>query len=195
MGNCCNSDAHKQQKRTTLITTFIINCVMFLLQFTAGIIANSTALKADALDMFGDACTYAISLYALNRGDIWLKRAAYFKGGIIAFFGIVLFIEAIIKIFHPTIAHAGIMSIFAILGLIANSACLFLLTRHRDSDINMRSTWICARNDIIGNISVLIAAALVAVLHASWPDSVIGGLMALWLLYSAYQVIQETRAA
>lgn len=193
MGDCCDVSNQLHQKKNVLIAVLIINAVMFFSQFSAALVGHSTSLLADSFDMLGDAFAYAVSLYAVNKGGAWLARAAFIKGVIIAIFGVGIIFEAVIKtVFTEAYPHVTIMSVFGILGLIANGVCLYLLTRHRNQDINMRSTWICARNDIIGNVAVLITAGLVFVLNSRWPDIIIGCLLAIVLLRSAYQIIRDS---
>ena len=111
------------------------------------------------------------------------------------FFGLMIFIEAGIKVFYTdVIPHSGIMAVFSILGLLANGVCLYLLTHQRNADINMSSTWICARNDIIGNVSVLFTAGLVFMFHSRWPDIVVGLGLALVILISAKGVLRSAIA-
>lgn len=191
MDSCYMQDCNQQQKRNILIVVLIINTIMFLVQFCAAWFAHSTSLLADSLDMLGDALTYILSLYAASRGQQWLARAAMFKGIIIIIFAGVVLFEAIYKIyFFITIPHVGIMSLFSVLGLIANFICFYLLTKQRHQDVNMHSTWICARNDMMVNLSVLLTAGFVTLTHSRWPDIVVGLIIGGLLLLSALKIIR-----
>ncbi len=195
MSDCCNIESQTHHKRSVLITVLVINSLMFGLQFSAGWFAHSTALLADAMDMLGDALAYAFSLYALARGARWLAKASLFKGVLISLFGIIILIEAIYKSHYGSMPQPHLMTVFAFVGLCANAICVYLLVKFKNADINMRSTFICARNDIIGNFSVLLAAMLVAIFHSPWPDLIIGVLLALWLLNSAAGVLKQSYQA
>src|SRR3989338_10600378 len=132
MGDCCNHEHQVSQEKNVLWAVLFINFILFFIQVTTGIIAHSTSLIADSADMLGDAIAYGISLYAATRRQRWLAKAALIKGCIIGFFGIAVLFEAVFKIaFTDVVPHACIISIFSALGLIANSTCFYLLTRHR----------------------------------------------------------------
>ena len=191
MGDCCKIDPENLQKKRVLIWVLIINSIVFFAQFTAAVIAHSSSLLADSLDMLGDAITYAVSLYAAGRGGRWLAKAALLKGFIIAFFSLIIYADVIYKLVYSSILpKAGLMTVFSIVGLISNGICLYLLTSHRTKDINMYSTWICARNDIIANISVLVTAGLTVLTLSRWPDIVIGTGLATVLFYSAIMILK-----
>lgn len=191
MGNCCKIDPEILQKKRVLVWVLIINTVVFFAQFSAAIIAHSSSLLADSLDMLGDAITYGVSLYAATRGDRWLAKAALLKGCIITIFSLIIYMEVIYKLLYlQALPKAGLMTIFSIVGLLFNGICLYLLTHHRDKDINMYSTWVCARNDIIGNISVLITAGLTVLTLSRWPDIIVGAGLASVLLYSSIKILK-----
>jgi Co/Zn/Cd efflux system component len=142
---------------------------MFATEFSAGLVAGSTALLADSLDMLADAIIYAIGLFALGRAAHWRARAALTSGMFQLALGAGIAIEAIVKIFAHGLPDVATMGLFGVLALVANTICFVLLTRFRDGDINLRATWICSRNDMIGNVGVLIAAGLVL-----WLESGLG---------------------
>lgn len=192
MSDCCSPAQLKTQKKKTILTVLILNAVMFFAQFSAAIFAHSTALLADSLDMLGDALTYSVSYYAINKNSHWLAGAALFKGIIIMIFSLGVFTEAIIKTFYSSaFPNVTIMIIFSIAGLLVNGSCFYLLTRYRHTDINMRSTWLCARNDMLGNVAVLLTTAFVYLLHSHWPDVIIGVIFAFILFKSALSIIKE----
>ena len=173
MAGCdsCSSDkieaATKQQKRV-LILVLLINAVMFVVEFIAGMLSHSTALMADSLDMLADALVYALGLFALGRATHWKSRAALTSG-----------------IFQM---------IFGLLALIANTISFLLLMAYRDGDINMRATWVCTRNDMINNVGVLIAAGLVYWFSSPLPDIIIGLIIAIIVMHSAWGVIREAKS-
>lgn len=191
MGDCCKVDAEIPQKKQVLIWVLMINTIIFFVQFTAAIVAHSSSLLADSLDMLGDAITYSVSLYAATHGGRWLAKAALLKGIIIAVFSLVIYIEVIYKLLYlQTLSNVGLMTIFSIVGLLFNGLCLYLLTHHRNKDINMYSTWVCARNDILGNISVLMTAGLTMLTLSRWPDIIVGAGLASVLFYSSIKILK-----
>lgn len=164
---------------------------MFVVEIMAGILAGSTALLADSLDMLGDTLVYCFSLYVIARSDAWKAGSALAKGVIMAAFGLFVLAQGAYKFLHPAVPHFETIGVVGLLALAANSACLFLLWRHRGEDVNMRSVWLCSRNDIIANISVLFAAAGVWVTHTQWPDLLVGLGIAVLFLRSAYHVFKD----
>lgn len=182
--------AHADVRRV-LVLVLVINLAMFFIELTAGVIARSTSLMADSVDMLGDAFVYALSLYALERGPRWRAGAALAKGAIIAVFGVSVAVEVLAKLALGVTPQANVMVAFGALALAANLTCLALLYRHRDRDVNMSSTFECSRNDVIANTGVLVAAAGVHVLHAGWPDIVVGAVIAVLFFRSAIKVLRE----
>jgi Co/Zn/Cd efflux system component len=172
-----------------------INAVMFLAESAAGLLAHSTALFADSIDMLGDALVYGFSLYVIGRGLAWQARAALLKGIIMAAFGVGVLVQVALKIAQGLTPTVEVMGAVGVLAFVANLACLTLLWRRRGDDINMRSAWICSRNDVIGNAAVLVAAGAVAVTGSPWPDIVIGLLVASVFGRAAVQVIRDASRA
>lgn len=183
--------ARQADQRRVLVIVFVINAVMFVVGFGAGIVAGSTALMADATDMLGDALVYAVSLYALARSDRWKAGAALFKGLFILALGVGVAINVAVKIQSGVPPSSMLMLVFGGLALVANLVCLRLLWRFRAQDVNMASTFECSRNDVISNVGVLVAALLVAWLASPWPDIVIGSAMAVLFLRSALRVTSQ----
>lgn len=197
MDHCCENKATelvllRGRQASVLKIVLIINLVMFVVEFTSGLRAQSTALMADSLDMLGDAIVYGFSLYVLHRSMRWRAIAAFLKGIIIVLFGVSVLVEATFKIFGSGIPISETMGIVGFVALVANASCLFLLYRHREDDINMRSTWICSRNDIISNLGVLMAAGFVALTGSKWPDIIIGFVIAVLFLRSAWPILVES---
>jgi cation diffusion facilitator family transporter len=183
------------RQRRVLRVVLCINAAMFLVEFGAGLLADSTALLADSVDMLGDALVYGFSLYVVSRSSVWQARAALLKGTVMVIFGLGVFGEAVLKIVRGIVPAASLMGSIAFLALAANVVCLFLLWRHRGDDINMRSTWLCSRNDVMANAGVLIAAGVVALTGSPWPDIAVGLLIATMFVTSATKVLRESRRA
>ncbi len=195
MDDCCEVREIPREQRRTLQIVLLINVVMFVTESVAGVLAHSTALFADSLDMLGDAVVYGFSLYVIGRGIAWQARAALLKGLIMAAFGIGLLVQVAFKIASGVTPTVEVMGVVGTLAFAANLGCLALLWRRRGDDINMRSAWICSRNDVIGNAAVLIAAGAVAVTRSPWPDLVIGLLVASVFGRSAVQVVRDASRA
>lgn len=196
--DCCSKKGdtiaelgRKAEQRRVLIIVMVINFVMFVAEFGGGLIAGSSALMADSVDMFGDALVYALSLYALSRGSRWEAGAALTKGGIILVFGIAVLVEISNKLVNGMPPSSTLMLVLGSLALAANLTCLALLWRFRKLNVNMSSTFECSRNDVASNVGVLIAAGLVALTGTAWPDIVVGGIIALIFLRSAWRVFAE----
>lgn len=197
MDSCCEDKAGelaqlRASQSRVLYIALAINAVMFFVEFTAGWIAGSTALLGDSLDMFGDASVYALTLFVLDRSRRARAGAALIKGGFMLLFGVVVVSDAVRKLLIQEVPDAQWMGVIGVLALIANGICFVLLYRHRADDLNMRSTWLCSRNDLVANSSVIIAAGLVALTNTLWPDIIVGVAIAALFLHSAWQVIRES---
>jgi cation diffusion facilitator family transporter len=197
MDACCEQKAEelialRGEHKKVLTVVLVVNAVLFVVEAAAGLLANSTALLADSLDMLGDALVYGFSLYVLWRTAAWKARAAFLKGAIMALFGVGVLLEVIYKTISGIVPSAETMGIVGALVLLGNGVCFLLLFRHRSDDLNMRSTWLCSRNDIVANLSVLAAAAGVKLFDANWPDTLVGAAIAALFLKSAFTVLRES---
>lgn len=194
MKDCCEvmTDVAVEQRRVLQIVLWI-NMVMFVVECGAGLLAESTALLADSVDMLGDAIVYGFSLYVVSRGSVWQARAALLKGMVMAAFGVGVLLEAALKVVRGSVPAADLMGGIGLLALAANLGCLVLLRRRRADDINMRSAWVCSRNDVLANGGVLLAAAAVFVTGSPWPDIAVGLLIAAMFATSALGVVREAR--
>jgi len=196
MADCCNDkaceiDALRSRQSSTLKIVLVINAVMFIVELVAGLLGNSVSLVADSLDMLGDALVYAFSLYVVARSPAMKAKAALLKGAIMAAFGLFVLGQVIYRIVFPQLPVFEAIGAIGLLALAANSTCFFLLWRHRADDINMSSVWLCSRNDIIANVSVLLAALGVWLTHSGWPDIMVGLALAVLFLRSALFVLRE----
>ncbi|MBI2961055.1 MAG: cation transporter, partial [Betaproteobacteria bacterium] len=159
----------------------------------SGLLAGSVALLADSLDMLGDALVYGFSLYAVARGALWKARAAVAKAAAMGVFGAFVLGEILYKLAFPQLPTFETMGAVGTLALAANTLCLALLWRHRAEDINMRSVWLCSRNDLLANTLVLLAALAVWILGSPWPDIAAGAVICAVFLRSAFAVGREAR--
>lgn len=194
--DCCQGksnalDQLQRKQRHVLWIVLAINAVMFGVEFTAGLRAASLSLTGDSLDMLGDALVYGSSLYVLGRGAQAQAKSALFKGGIMFLTAIAVFARAVYQLATQTVPVVNIMSSIGLLVLAANLICLLLLTRHKDDNINMSSVWLCSRNDIIANCSVLVAAGLVWWSGSFIPDFLVGLLITVVFAKSASKVLSQ----
>lgn len=192
-GKACAIDLLRKRQTATLRAVLIVNAAMFGVEFVAGLLVGSVALLADSLDMLGDALVYGFSLYVVARGDIWKARAAAAKAAVMALFGAFVLGEVLFKLAYPQAPASEAMGAVGVLALIANASCFALLWRHRAEDINMRSVWLCSRNDLLANALVLAAALAVWGLGSAWPDTAAGALICVLFLRSALVVAREAR--
>lgn len=197
MSDCCDNDAAvnliRGRQAGTLKSVLAINVVMFIVMVAAALYSMSSSLLADALDNLGDALTYGLSLYAVSRGPATKARVALFKGGLIFLAACGVAGQIVYKLFVPTVPVFEVMGLFAVLGLAANLVCLRLLTRHRHDDVNMSSVWECSRNDVVSNVSVLLAAGAVWLTAAGWPDLLVALFLVAFLMRSALKVLSSAR--
>jgi cation diffusion facilitator family transporter len=195
--NSCVSDtpnnAISPGWRRALWIALIVNALMFAVELYAGAAADSHALKADALDFFGDAANYAISLLVAGLALAWRARAALLKGGTLVVLGAYVLGSAIWAALHGSSPEPQTMGIIGTLALVANLGVAILLFRFRSGDANMRSVWICSRNDAIGNIAVVAAAAGVFGTGTAYPDLIVAAILATLGLSGGWQIIRQAR--
>lgn len=177
--------------KRALWAVIAINGVMFGVEITAGALAGSQALQADALDFLGDTATYAISLFVIGMPLRTRATAALFKGLSLGAMGLWVFGSTLYQTLILGVPQAEVMGIVGFLALLANVGSVLLLLRYRDGDANVRSVWLCSRNDALGNIAVMCAAAGVWVSGTAWPDLIVAGLMAGLFLWSSFQIVRQ----
>lgn len=198
MSGCCDSacslDRLRERQRGTLQVVLLVNALMFFVIVVAALYAESSALLSDSLDNLGDALTYGLSIYAVSQGRAAKARVALFKGGLIFLAACAVAVQIVGKLLVPSVPTFEVMGLFSLLGLAANSLCLFLLWRHRHEDVNMSSVWECSRNDIASNLSVFVAAAAVWLTGSAWPDIAVASCLVLLLMRSAFRVLASARA-
>jgi Co/Zn/Cd efflux system component len=165
---------------------------MFAVEVAAGLMAGSASLQADALDFLGDAANYAISLLVVGMALRYRASAALAKGATMGVFGLWVIATVIWHAMHGTLPSALTMGAVGLAALAANAASFGLLWAYRNGDANMRSAWICTRNDVLGNLAVLLAAAGVFGTGTGWPDVIVAGIMAALALQGATTVIRQS---
>ena len=191
-GHCHHHDAPTTTRlRRVLIVVLIVNAAMFGVEIFAGIAAQSVSLQADALDFLGDAATYGITLFVLTMSLRWRAGTALLKGVSMGLFGIFVLGMAVWHAVNGTLPGFEVMGSIGFAALTANVFCALLLMRFREGDSNMRSVWLCSRNDAISNVAVMIAAAGVFASDTGWPDIAVAVVMAGLALTASWQVIRH----
>lgn len=195
---CCNSDdcpssraSNSPRWRRALWIALAINATFFLIEIVAGAAAGSVSLQADALDFLGDAANYAISLSVAGLALTWRARTSMVKGATMAAFGLWVIGSTAYNVFVGVVPDAPVMGVVGTFALASNVVVALMLYRFRDGDSNMRSVWICSRNDAIGNLAVMFAAVGVFGTGSAWPDLVVAAIMASLALTGAWQVIRQ----
>lgn len=193
---CCNVPPPPTDLsyRRVLWIALCANAVMFCIELAASVFSGSSALAADAADFLGDAANYALSLGALALGGTWISRVALLKGAVMAGYGVAVLAYAAWRAWLGTPPEPLTMGAVGLLALTVNFGIAALLFRFREGDANMRSVWLCTRNDVIGNVAVLAAAAGVFGTGTVWPDIAVATVLAVLGLMAGRAVIRQARA-
>ena len=194
-GSCCDCapepPSGDRTFRVVLWAALAINLTMFVVEIGGSIMAGSSALQADALDFLADAANYGISLSVAGLALAWRARAALTKGATMGLFGLGVLVSAGWHAIAGTVPHAELMGVIGVMALVANGAVAATLYAYRSGDSNMRSIWLCSRNDVIGNLAVLLAAIGVFGTGSGWPDFLIALVMAGLGISGARQIIRQ----
>lgn len=195
---CCDSGCEEGKVQTAcyrkvLWIALAINLAMFFVEVLGGYSSGSVSLMADAIDFFGDAANYGISLTVLSMSLLWRARAALLKGLTMGIFGLFVFAKALWAFKSGVIPEPYTMGTIGFIALIANASVAFMLYAYREGDANMRSVWLCSRNDAIGNIAVMLAALGVFGSGSAWPDLLVAIIIATLGLSAAFHVIKRAR--
>ena len=197
-GACCGNDSQFDGAtpgfRRTLWAVIFINAFMFLVEMPMGFVGGSESLKADSLDFLGDTATYTISLMVIGHSLLWRARAALLKGISLSLMGLWVLGSAIYHVFYLGEPSAMIMGSVAVAAFTANMVSVLLLYRYKDGDSNVRSVWLCSRNDAVGNVAVMVAASGVWLSGTAWPDLIVATVMASLFLSSAFQIYRQASA-
>ncbi|GIZ53149.1 cation transporter [Noviherbaspirillum aridicola] len=199
MSDCCSGGCASSRPpvdpayRRILWIALVVNAAMFGIEIVSGVAAGSVSLLADAVDFLGDAANYAVSLFVLGMAAVWRSRTALWKGVTMGAYGLFVLGAAIWHAVSGTVPEHVTMGATGFLALCANLLVAVLLFSRRNGDANMRSVWLCTRNDAIGNVAVMLAALGVFGTGAGWPDIVVASIMALLGLSAAKSVIGQAR--
>ena len=194
--DCCDSGCSSNalitpRYRKILMIALAINAAMFIVEVVGGFSSGSVSLMADAIDFFGDAMNYAISLLVLSMSLMWRARAAFFKGITMGLFGLFVLASALWSFTHGKVPEPYTMGLIGMLALVANVSVALMLYAYREGDANMRSVWLCSRNDAIGNLAVILAAVGVFGSGSAWPDLLVALIMAGLGLSASIQVSRQ----
>ncbi len=195
MSDCCSIPPKENvtQQKSMLWIVLLLNAVMFFVEVYAGLVAHSSAILADSLDMLGDAFVYGLSIWSLHKTELWKGRVSIVKGVIMALLALVVIGEAVGKIFSQVEIQGSIMTGIGLLALAVNTLCFAMLSRHRKGGINIRSAWICSRNDLLANAGVIVGGLLVIATSSKWPDIIIAFAIGCYVLKGAVDVLQESK--
>lgn len=197
VGGCCGSelkfDGVSAAYKRALWAVIAINGAMFLVELGTGILSGSQALKADALDFLADTATYAITLFVIGMPLVWRARAALLKGLSLGAMGLWVLGSTAYHVLVLGVPQAEMMGAVGFLALVANLTSVLLLLKYRNGDANVRSVWLCSRNDAIGNLAVIFAAGGVWATSTAWPDLIVAGVMASLFLWSSIQIVRQAR--
>ncbi len=199
MSDCCDSACSSKtpvvdkKYRRALAIALAVNFAMFGVELVAGLDAGSVALLADAVDFLGDAGNYALSLFVLGLAPVWRSRTALFKGLTMGAYGMFVLGKAAWSVSAGIVPEPATMGLVGLLALAANGGVGMLLYAYRDGDANMRSVWLCTRNDMVGNAVVMLAAAGVFGTGSSWPDIGVAAIMGVLALKASVTVVAQSR--
>ncbi|OAN50023.1 cation transporter [Magnetospirillum moscoviense] len=195
MGSCCGDQCCSPPPtgsgwfRRALWVALAVNALMFLVEIGAGIASESSSLQADALDFLGDAANYGVSLFVLGMSLRRRAAASMLKGATMAAFGLWVAGNTLMHAMAGTVPEAPVMGAIGVLAFMANVGVAVMLYAFREGDSNMRSVWICSRNDALGNVAVMAAAGGVLASQSGWPDFAVAAIMAALALSGAFQVL------
>src|SRR2546423_1796270 len=196
MGDSCCDHCHEPDPsgphRHVLWIALVINAAMFAVEIGAGLAAGSASLQADALDFLGDAANYSVSLFVVGMALRYRAMAALLKGASMGVVGLWVIGVTVWHAWHGTLPEAVTMGAVGVAALIANGISFALLWAYRSADANMRSAWICTRNDVLGNLAVLLAAVGVFGTGTGWPDVIVAAIMSSLGLQGATVVIRQS---
>jgi len=195
MSNCdCSIEGDLRDQSGVLRTLLLINGFMFAAELIAGIVADSSGLLGDSIDMLADALVYGVSLYAVGRSKLARANAASMSGLLQAMLALFLAVDIVRRWRGGSEPEAGLMVVVSLIALAANAYCMWLLSRHRKGEIHMRASWIFTRNDVLVNLGVMAGGVLVSLTGSHLPDLLIGSAI-VWLVWSGgLRILREAAA-
>lgn len=194
MSGCgCEVEIKNSSQKRILYWLLGINATMFFIEITIGILADSTALIADSLDMLADATVYGIGIYAVGKSLLHKANAAQISGYFQLLLGVIILIDITRRLFLGSEPISSLMIGVGFIALIANVACLIIIRNHKNDEVHMRASWIFSANDVIANMGVIIAGILVVWLDSRIPDIVIGCIVSIVVLRGAWMILKDAK--
>lgn len=194
MSGCgCEFEIKNKDQRKVLKQLLLINAVMFFIEIILGVMAESTALIADSLDMLADAAVYGVGLYAVGRSQLAKNHAASMSGVLQIILGLMVIGDVLRRYFYGSEPDSVLMIVIGMVALVANLICLKLLSRHRDGEVHMRASWIFSKNDVIANIGIILSGVIVYWSGQSLPDLIIGLIISLVVIRGGYQILNDVK--
>lgn len=194
MSSCgCEFEIKNKAQSAVLKKLLLINAVMFVIEITLGVMAESSALIADSLDMFADAAVYSIGLYAVGRSQTAKNYAANISGVLQIILGLMVIVDVLRRYLYGSEPDPSLMIIIGVIALMANLVCLKLLSRHRDGEVHMRASWIFSKNDVIANIGIILSGIIVYWSGQSLTDLMIGFVISLVVIRGGFEILKDVR--
>ncbi len=194
MSDCgCEFEAKNKAQRKVLRILFAVNAAMFVIGIIAGTLARSTALVADSLDMFADAVVFGISLYVTGKSQAKKISAAFLSGIFQTTLASFVLVDVVKRAIFGSEPESSLMMSIALLSLIVNSFCMFLMAKHRHEEVHMRSSWTFLSNDVVANLGVIVAGLLVSLLNSRFPDLIIGFMISIVVIRGGIRIIRDAR--
>jgi len=195
MADCgCEFEIKNKNQARVLKQLLLINAVMFILEITLGVLAESTALIADSLDMLADAAVYSVGLYAVGRSQLAKNHAASLSGIMQIGLGMIVIVDVVRRFVFGSEPDSMMMIVVGMIALIANIVCLKLLSSHRDGEVHMRASWIFSKNDVIANIGIIVSGVIVFWTGTAIADLVIGLLISLIVIRGGFSILQDVKS-
>lgn len=192
MPDCgCHFEAHDEEQRQVLRTLLAINGVMFVVELAVGLIAQSSGVMADSLDMLADAMVYGVGLYAVGKAAALKQRSARWSGVFQIALAAGIFVDVARRAIGGSEPHSTLMMVVASVALAANAWCLSLLHKHRDGEVHMRASWIFSRSDVVANAGVILAGVLVRFTGSRWPDLIVGSAIAAFVVRGGVEILRD----
>lgn len=191
--DCCSIEVDSAEQARILWIVLGINAAMFVAEFVAGLIAQSTGLIADSLNMLADAAVYGVSLYAVGRSAGLKRRAAMLSGVLQVMLALSVAGEILRRTIVGSEPEPTSMIGVSLIALVANVICLALIAKHRDGEVHMRASWVFSKNDVIANVGVIAAGGLVLLLDEHWPDLVIGSLIVIVVFRGGISILADAK--
>jgi cation diffusion facilitator family transporter len=196
MADCgceCEFEAKNREERRVLGVLLAINATMFAVEIGVGVMAESTGLIADSLDMLADATVYGIALFAVGRSSMAKVHAALFSGWFQIFLAVGVALDVARRAWFGSEPVSELMMAVGALALAANLVCLALLAKHRNGEVHMRASWIFSVNDVLANLGVILSGLIVFVIGSRWPDLIIGAAITVLVLRGGIRIIRDAR--